>query len=84
MKPCQDQQNQSLSTKFIITKEELEEIINDWMKEGCVPVPEDKLRQEEERPQEENPDARKEEENLPKYLDSTESHSNSTPTDPET
>ena len=48
-------------------------------------VPEDQLQQEEEeQQQQENLDARKEEENLLEDLDSVESHSKSTPADPET
>ena len=36
----------------MMTKEEIEEIITEWSKEWCVPVPEDKLRKEENHVQE--------------------------------
>ena len=39
-----------------MTKEEIEEIINEWLKEWCVLVPEDQLRQEENQVQEDNSD----------------------------
>ena len=67
-----------------MTEEEVEEIINDWLKEWCVLVPEDQIQQEEEEQQQENLDAGKEEEYPPEDLDSVESHSKSTSTDPKT
>ena len=47
MQPRQDEQHQSFPTKFIMTEEEVEEIVNDWPKEWCVLVLEDQLQQEE-------------------------------------
>ena len=65
-----------------MTKEEEEEIVNDWSKEWRVPVPRDQLRQEEEQLQESNSDNAQEEEDPSKELYFTESHSPSISIDP--
>ena len=67
----------------MMTKEEIEEIINEWLKEWCVPVPKEQLRQEENQVQEDNSDVENKEEDPLEDLDSTESHTPSIPTDPE-
>ena len=67
-----------------MTKEEVEEIINEWPKEWCVPVSEDQLRQEEEELKEENLDKGNEEEDPSEDVDSAEIHSPSIPTDHDT
>ena len=69
MQPRREQQHQIFPTKFIMTEEEVEVILNDLPKKWRVLVPEDQLRQEKGQLQEENPDEGKEEEYPQKDLD---------------
>ena len=66
----------------MMTKEEIQEIINQWLKEWCVPVPEEKLRQEENQLQEDNSYEENEEEDSLEDFDSAESQTPSIPIDP--
>ena len=82
IQPRQQDQRQRLPTKFIMTKEEIQEIINEWSKEWCVLVREDQLRQEENQVQEDESDEANKEEDPPDDLESAESYSPSIPTHP--
>ena len=83
MQPCQDQHCKCLLTKFIISQEEAEEIVDEWLTKWYVSVPEYQLQKEEEQLQKEDPpppNDGNEEENLLEDLDFTESHSSLTRT----
>ena len=64
----------------MMTKEEIQEIINQWPKERCVVVSEEKLQQEENQLQEYKLDEENEEEDPLKDLDVTGSHTPLIPT----